>query len=77
MKQTLRKFSFLVLIAGYGCGEPEIPIDCIDESKINPDLACLGIYNPVCGCDQKTYSNTCSATAAGVNFFSQGACKKK
>ncbi|MCZ8134188.1 MAG: hypothetical protein O9252_01645 [Algoriphagus sp.] len=76
MKHTVHKLSILFFLAGYGCGEPEVPADCIDESKIIPDLACLGIYNPVCGCDKKTYSNNCSATAAGVISYTSGACKE-
>ncbi len=38
-----------------------------------PDL-CAEIYAPVCGCDGTTYSNACSAHAAGVDVASEGAC---
>ncbi|TAH29536.1 MAG: hypothetical protein EAZ06_06320 [Cytophagales bacterium] len=48
--------------------------DCIDKSKINPDLNCVMIYKPVCGCNNKTYDNSCLAEAAGVTKWKEGKC---
>ncbi len=31
-------------------------LDCIDESLIDPNAFCFEIYDPVCGCNNITYS---------------------
>jgi hypothetical protein len=37
--------------------------------------ACTTEYRPVCGCDRKTYPNTCTAYSGGVSVLHRGACK--
>lgn len=50
------------------CGETEGACTTISEM-------CTMDYTPVCGCDNKTYSNQCGADSASISVKSEGECK--
>lgn len=47
---------------------------CVDSSAICDTCSCFTVYNPVCGCNNVTYSNSCYAHNAGVTNWTSGAC---
>lgn len=51
------------------CGRADQPGVC----EVRP-AACTLNYDPVCGCDERTYSNACAANAAGVSVDHRGPC---
>ncbi|RME93099.1 MAG: hypothetical protein D6772_16245, partial [Bacteroidetes bacterium] len=47
---------------------------CIDPHEIDNNANCATVYEPVCGCNGITYTNQCTADAAGVLSTTPGPC---
>jgi hypothetical protein len=54
------------------CGAADAPGMCAEQPS-----ACTDDFMPVCGCDDKTYSNRCEAASAGVAVSAEGECASK
>jgi len=71
MKTILIALTTLALLS---CEKEDVLSDCVE--KVNPSMVCTQQYDPVCGCNNKTYGNACMAGAAGIRVVALGECRK-
>ena len=73
---NMKRLLFVFFSLGFFCcNNSNDNIDvCIDESKIGLEGVCITVYEPVCGCDKITYSNSCKSQNAGVVSWVDGEC---
>ena len=65
---------FLLILYIISCKKKQESDNCVDPSKINLNQPCIEIYQPVCGCNLKTYSNFCFAQINRINEWTDGKC---
>ena len=49
--------------------------ECINDDQIDEGFTCIEIWEPVCGCNDVTYSNDCYAFYNGVTEWTDGECE--
>ena len=62
--------------AGAYCATARRNCDGAGTCRQRPE-ACIGVLEPVCGCDGNTYGNPCEAAQAGVGVASVLACPRR
>jgi hypothetical protein len=70
MKMKKLTFFLMLCLFAASCGKTN---KCGGEKKAN--CTCTMQYDPVCGCDKKTYGNACLAECEGVKEYTSGECK--
>lgn len=66
-------FSIVVLCIVFGC-KSTLSDEC--REQIKEDCMCTKQYDPVCGCNNKTYGNACVAECSGIVNYTKGACNE-
>lgn len=70
----MKFYSALFALAFLAACSQDLPGKETCTAVLIEDCNCLQVYEPVCGCDNVTYSNDCFAGCSSIESYTEGEC---